>query len=75
MKTPKMMTFGEMPAGTHFVDRHNRKFIKLMTVLPSGIPIEFSGNSDGYIRKVNSIDYDGTPANCPDWVIFEILKK
>ena len=76
------MTFGDMKAGTHFVDGHDRKFIKLKLTSAcghgfralrvwDGIFIEGIPNSND---TFNAVDYEGIGGKCPDWVEFEILK-
>jgi hypothetical protein len=73
----KLTNFGDMPQGTHFQEANGRrKFIKLQHTLPSGLPqIHQTIRGKDYITSHNAIDYDGTPAKCPDWCPFEVIDK
>lgn len=70
------MKFSDMKQGTHFTDG-TRKFIKLQTLLPSGLTQKTFRQPEGFksLLECNSIDYDGTHAECPDWLEFTILEK
>lgn len=76
------MKFGDMEAGQRFSDGR-RTFIKLQTVLPSGYrqihQRVVNQAPDGTILdkptalSFNSVDNNGGPSNCPDWVEFTLL--
>jgi hypothetical protein len=79
----KRAKFGAMEAGTIFNDG-SRNFIKLKNTYASGLPRVFTHTIKSRAfcgergnLEFNSIDFDGDPANCPDWVEFSLglLKK
>lgn len=74
----KIMRFGDMKPGTHFVDGHDRKFIKLKLDSAMGRPFlavrHWDGESCSLLDNFNAVDYQGIGGKCPDWVVFEIIK-
>ena len=81
-----VMKFGDMPYGTFFKETREinpRKFIKLQDYYPCvnedgslNKILYRSGMSEDALRsEINSIDIDGIPARCPDWLEFEVIAK
>ena len=76
------MKFGDMAPGTHFVDGHDRKFIKLKLESACGHKFKATRIWDGVIIEgipsnndtFNAVDYEGIGGKCPDWVMFEIIE-
>ena len=78
----QMLTFGDMPDGTHFQDGSGRKFIKLNLTFAHGSPFKVYrvglGDNDEPVLPnwndcFNAVDYQGYLAKCPDWVEFKVL--
>jgi hypothetical protein len=71
---PQLMKFSDMPQGTHFTDGR-RNFIKLQTLLPSGLTQKTYRLPEGCETPLecNSVDYKGSHATCPDWLEFKLL--
>jgi hypothetical protein len=74
----KLMKFGEMKQGQHFQEANGRrKFIKLQTVLASGLT-QTNGrmvhDSKDRFLDYNAIDYGGCGGKCPDWLEFELIE-
>lgn len=70
--------FGDMKAGTIFNDGY-RNFIKLNPVYGSGLIRQHFHRSpnmpEGFKSSdlpFNSVDFDGNPANCPQWLEFTL---
>lgn len=83
------MKFADMPGGTIFYEigsKKPRRFIKLQTVLPSGLTNTFFRRcvgttnwgeivTDSQELPLNSIDLDGgIGASCPGWLEFNVEK-
>lgn len=83
------MKFSDMHYGQWFKEVRNKNariFIKLQNILPSGTPVIYNSYAaEDYLNTkkgeklnsypFNSVDIDGIPACCPDWLEFEIIES
>lgn len=78
--------FKDIKSGEKFTELSGRRtFIKLQDTLPSGIKVEygsfckedcqFAKKGDHITSKFNSIDENGIPGNCPDWLEFDVIEN
>ena len=81
-KSGDIMKFGDMPSGTLFQETKDnpRKFVKLLTHYPmiyedgNQKEIQYWCESDNPIKNFNSVDFNGSPSSCPDWLEFEVFE-
>jgi len=86
INSSRIMTFGEMPDGTHFreLGKKPRRFVKIKCSYASGVPFRVYrthlGENDepvpiNWQDNFNAVDYDGHLALCPSWAEFEVIDK